>query len=69
MTVSPAEAAAAGDGPSSVRSALPVPKQESPLLAPLPSVVPDQLFAWALAKAKGLDPDEPRGLSKVTLAR
>ncbi len=39
-----------------------------PLLAPLLSVVPGQLFAWALARAKGLDPDQPRGLSKVTLA-
>jgi glucosamine--fructose-6-phosphate aminotransferase (isomerizing) len=49
---------------------LPVPKPaSSPLLAPLLSVVPGQLFAWALAKTKGLDPDEPRGLSKVTLAR
>jgi len=48
---------------------LSVPKPPSPLLAPLLSVVPGQLFAWALAKTKGLDPDEPRGLSKVTLAR
>ena len=29
---------------------------------------PGQLFAGALARAKGLDPDQPRGLSKVTLA-
>jgi len=48
---------------------LPVPRPPSPLLAPLLSVVPGQLFAWALARTKGLDPDEPRGLSKVTLAR
>jgi glucosamine--fructose-6-phosphate aminotransferase (isomerizing) len=48
---------------------LPVPQPPSALLAPLLSVVPGQLFAWALARAKGLDPDEPRGLSKVTLAR
>jgi glucosamine--fructose-6-phosphate aminotransferase (isomerizing) len=48
---------------------LPVPAPSSPLLTPLLSVVPGQLFAWALAKAKGLDPDEPRGLSKVTLAQ
>ena len=45
------------------------PRTTSPLLAPLLSVVPGQLFAWALARARGLDPDEPRGLSKVTLAR
>jgi glucosamine--fructose-6-phosphate aminotransferase (isomerizing) len=48
---------------------LPVPQPPSPLLAPLLSVLPGQLFAWALARTKGLDPDEPRGLSKVTLAR
>jgi glucosamine--fructose-6-phosphate aminotransferase (isomerizing) len=48
---------------------LPVPSPPSPLLSPLLSIVPGQLFAWALAKTKGLDPDEPRGLSKVTLAR
>jgi glucosamine--fructose-6-phosphate aminotransferase (isomerizing) len=48
---------------------LAVPKPRSPLLAPLLSVVPGQLFAGAVARAKGLDPDRPRGLSKVTLAR
>lgn len=37
-----------------------------PVLAPLLSVLPGQLVAWALARAKGLDPDEPAGLSKVT---
>jgi glucosamine--fructose-6-phosphate aminotransferase (isomerizing) len=48
---------------------IPTPKPPLSLLAPLLSVVPGQLFAWALASAKGLDPDQPRGLSKVTLAR
>ncbi len=48
---------------------LPVPSPPAPLLAPLLSVVPGQLFAWALARTKGFDPDEPRGLTKVTLAR
>jgi glucosamine--fructose-6-phosphate aminotransferase (isomerizing) len=48
---------------------LPVPTPPSLVLTPLLSVVPGQLFAWALARTKGLDPDEPRGLSKVTLAR
>jgi glutamine---fructose-6-phosphate transaminase (isomerizing) len=48
---------------------LPVPTPPSLLLTPLLSVLPGQLFAWALARTKGLDPDEPRGLSKVTLAR
>lgn len=49
--------------------ALPVPSPPSPLLSPLLSVVPGQLFALELARAKGLDPDRPEGLTKVTLAR
>jgi glutamine---fructose-6-phosphate transaminase (isomerizing) len=48
--------------------ALPVPAPPIGLLTPLLSVVPGQLLAWALAQAKGLDPDRPNGLSKVTLA-
>jgi glucosamine--fructose-6-phosphate aminotransferase (isomerizing) len=48
---------------------LPTPRPPLPLLAPLLSVAPGQLFAWALARARGLDPDHPRGLTKVTLAR
>ena len=47
---------------------VPVPAPPLPLLAPLLSVAPGQLLAWALAQAKGLDPDRPAGLSKVTLA-
>ena len=47
---------------------LPVPTPPAPLLAPLLSVTAGQLFAGAVARAKGLDPDRPRGLSKVTLA-
>jgi len=49
--------------------AVPVPSPPAPLCAPLLSVVPGQLFAWALARAKGLDPDRPNGLTKITLAR
>jgi glucosamine--fructose-6-phosphate aminotransferase (isomerizing) len=48
---------------------LPVPTPPLPLLAPILSVAPGQLLAWALAQAKGLDPDRPAGLAKVTLAR
>jgi glucosamine--fructose-6-phosphate aminotransferase (isomerizing) len=48
---------------------LAVPPPPVSLLTPLLSVVPGQLLAWALAQAKGLDPDRPVGLSKVTLAR
>jgi glucosamine--fructose-6-phosphate aminotransferase (isomerizing) len=47
---------------------LPLPAAPSPL-SPLLSVLPGQLFAWALAQAKGLDPDRPGRLTKVTLAR
>ena len=43
-------------------------RRRSRLLTPLLSVVPGQMLAWALAQAKGLDPDRPAGLSKVTLA-
>jgi glucosamine--fructose-6-phosphate aminotransferase (isomerizing) len=46
---------------------IPVPAPTLPLLAPLSSVVPGQLFARALATAKGLDPDSPAGITKVTL--
>jgi glutamine---fructose-6-phosphate transaminase (isomerizing) len=48
---------------------LPVPAPPMPILSPLLSVVPGQLFAVALASAKGLDPDHPERLTKVTLAR
>jgi glucosamine--fructose-6-phosphate aminotransferase (isomerizing) len=36
------------------------------LLAPIPYIIPAQLFAAMLADCKGLDPDAPRSLSKVT---
>jgi glucosamine--fructose-6-phosphate aminotransferase (isomerizing) len=36
-------------------------------LTPIPYIVPAQLFAASLAEHKGLDPDRPRTLSKVTL--
>ena len=63
---------ASGTGAERVEGAdyvLRVPTPTHPLLTPLLSVLPGQLFAWALARTKGLDPDEPRGLSKITLAR
>jgi glucosamine--fructose-6-phosphate aminotransferase (isomerizing) len=59
-------AAAASIGGAAYR--LPVPEAPSTVLAPLLSVLPGQLFAGALARAKGLDPDNPAGLTKVTLA-
>lgn len=35
-------------------------------LSPLVSVVPAQLFCYHLTRAKGYDPESPRGLTKVT---
>ena len=63
---------ASGNAAAEVEGAtwiLPVPEAPLPLLSPLLSVVPGQLFAAALAEAKGLDPDRPERLTKVTLAQ
>ncbi|MBC7900965.1 MAG: SIS domain-containing protein [Saprospiraceae bacterium] len=35
-------------------------------LSPIPFIIPAQLFAAYLSEAKGLDPDAPRSLAKVT---
>jgi glucosamine--fructose-6-phosphate aminotransferase (isomerizing) len=48
---------------------VPVPNPSPSLLSPLLSVIPGQLFAWALARSRGLDADAPHGLAKVTLVR
>ncbi|MGH9582819.1 MAG: SIS domain-containing protein, partial [Bryobacteraceae bacterium] len=40
--------------------------QPADLYTPIPYIVPAQLFAASLAEVKGLDPDRPRTLSKVT---
>jgi glucosamine 6-phosphate synthetase-like amidotransferase/phosphosugar isomerase protein len=53
------------DFAAACRSTLPGPPLPEHL-APLALVVPGQLLAEALARAKGLDPDTPRGLDKVT---
>jgi glucosamine--fructose-6-phosphate aminotransferase (isomerizing) len=37
------------------------------VLTPIPYIVRAQLFAACLADQKGLDPDRPRTLHKVTL--
>jgi len=63
---------ASGSAAGAIKDAaysLPVPAAPTPLLGPLLSVVPGQLFAAALAQAKGLDADSPEGLTKVTIAR
>lgn len=48
---------------------LPVPVEVDELLSPLVYILPGQLFACCLAKVRGSDPDNPRGLTKVTLTR
>jgi glucosamine--fructose-6-phosphate aminotransferase (isomerizing) len=42
------------------------PAEPADLYTPIPYIVPAQLFAAALAEHKGLDPDNPRALTKVT---
>ncbi len=39
------------------------------LLAPLVSILPGQLLAFHAARARGLDPDRPRGIRKITETR
>ena len=48
------------------RVGLPLPPGIPEWLSPLVAIVPGQLWAVALARTRGLDPDRPRGLSKVT---
>lgn len=45
---------------------LKLPEEIDEFLSPIPFIIPAQLFAALLAKAKGLDADAPRSLSKVT---
>jgi glucosamine--fructose-6-phosphate aminotransferase (isomerizing) len=48
---------------------IPVPPAAPEWLTPLVAVVPGQLWAYHLALARGIDPDRPRAISKVTLTR
>jgi glucosamine--fructose-6-phosphate aminotransferase (isomerizing) len=45
---------------------LALPGDMDEMLSPIPFIVPAQLFAAMLSEAKGLDPDTPRSLSKIT---
>ena len=49
-------------------AAIPVPEVPE-LLAPIVSVIPGQLLAFHAALIRGLDPDRPRGIRKVTETR
>ena len=46
--------------------AIMMPAAADEFLSPIPFIVPAQLFAAYLAEAKGLNPDSPRSLAKVT---
>jgi glucosamine--fructose-6-phosphate aminotransferase (isomerizing) len=43
-----------------------IPERISEMLSPIPYVIPAQVFTALLAKAKGLSPDRPRSLAKIT---
>lgn len=45
---------------------LPLPEGIPEWLSPLVAIIPAQLFSYHLTLIKGIDPDTPRGLSKVT---
>lgn len=44
-----------------------LPRKLPELYTPIPYIVPAQLFAACLADQKGLDPDQPRTITKITL--
>ncbi len=54
------------DALSLATTGFPLPGPIPEWLSPIPAILPGQLFALHLALAKGLDPDVPRGLQKVT---
>ncbi len=43
-----------------------MPSEIDEFLSPIPFIIPAQLFAALLSEAKGINPDAPRSLSKVT---
>jgi len=48
---------------------VPLPAGVPEWLSPLPAIVPGQLFTMHLAHIRNYDPDQPRGLQKVTETR
>lgn len=50
-------------------AAIPLIDPGTELLSPLVDILPAQLLAFHLCLARGLDPDNPRGLTKVTITR
>jgi glucosamine--fructose-6-phosphate aminotransferase (isomerizing) len=45
---------------------VPLPDDLPDWLSPIPAIIPAQLFCYHLTRAKGLDTEDPAGLSKVT---
>ena len=46
-----------------------IPETDNDIISPFFNVVVAQMFACKLALVKGLDPDRPRGLNKVTITK
>lgn len=62
----------ASDQPAALQlatTALPIAPAGPEWLSPLYAILPGQLLALHLALARGLAPDQPRGLQKITLTR
>jgi glucosamine--fructose-6-phosphate aminotransferase (isomerizing) len=51
------------------KSPLPIPGGVPEWLTPLVSIVPAQLFAYHLTRARGFDTEKPRAIRKVTETR
>jgi glucosamine--fructose-6-phosphate aminotransferase (isomerizing) len=67
-----AECIVVSDKPAALALAqtpLPIPEGIPAWLSPLISILPAQIFAYGLTRAKGLDTERPRGLHKVTKTR
>jgi glucosamine--fructose-6-phosphate aminotransferase (isomerizing) len=57
------------DDARALGSGIALPAGVSDWLMPIVSIVPGQLFAYHLARARRLDPDAPHNIRKVTLTR
>lgn len=54
---------------ASAACGLSIPYTDNDIISPFPNVVVAQIFACEMALAKGLNPDKPRRLSKVTITK
>jgi glucosamine--fructose-6-phosphate aminotransferase (isomerizing) len=64
-----AETLALSSDPAALRTAkraIPLSRRINEMLSPIPYIIPAQMFAALLAETKGLSPDQPRSISKVT---